>query len=281
MNSADPFFLNQLLIVIVVYEQKISETRAFASLDPIRKNATILIYDNSQAPQEFSKFSNLIYRHDEKNPGVSKAYNTAAQLADEKQKTWLLLADQDTLFPDSFLFTYQQALTEFPNEKLFAPILADRKGVISPFSFHHAKGKRLSSALKPGVHNLMTYRIVNSGIMVSVRLFEKAGGYDERFSLDYSDIVFTDRLLLIHSFFVLVNSLLKQNFSGSSEKNTVALLKRFNSFCSTVLLYKKTVAHQVPLLRVLLPRAIKLSLQTRNFQFLKILNTKHYEQDYF
>ena len=40
------------------------------------------------------------YISDPTNPGVSKAYNVGFELARQLNKKWLLLLDQDTVFPD-------------------------------------------------------------------------------------------------------------------------------------------------------------------------------------
>ena len=228
----------------------------------------LMIYDNSPFPSDV-KNKNIIYKHDPSNPGVSKAYNVACVFARKHNKKWLMLVDQDTQFPDSIFEKYQLAINGFPEIKIFVPFLIDHVGFVSPFTFHRGKGKRIGS-IEARAHELSKFRFANSGLLIALDAFEIATGYDEKFPLDYSDIVFEDRLSKIYTHFVIVDSLCNHRFSGSEKIDSSVLLSRFRSFCQAVILYKNTNFADVPLYWVLLPRAIKLFLQTGNIQFLKL-----------
>lgn len=265
MNT-EQSFLKQLLIVIVVFEKNPLDAIALQSLTSIEDEAMLMIYDNSPFPSDV-KNKNIIYKHDPSNPGVSKAYNVAGVFARKHNKKWLMLVDQDTQFPDSIFEKYQLALNVFPEIRIFVPFLMDDIGLVSPFTFHRGKGKRIGS-IQAEAHELSKFRFANSGLLISADAFELAGGYDEKFPLDYSDIVFEDRLAKVHTHFVLIDSLCRHRFSGSEKIGAPVLLKRFHQFCQAVILYKNTSFTDVPLYWVLLPRAIKLSLQKKNIMFI-------------
>lgn len=260
-----PSFLEELLIVIVIFEKNPLETSAFQSLNSIREKASLMIYDNSFLPSQV-EVENTIYLHDSSNPGVSKAYNIASTFAKSRDKKWLMLVDQDTQFPDCFFEKYQMAINAFPDIQIFVPLLTDYVGLVSPFTFRYGKGDRIKIP-DPGVYDLSKFRFMNSGLVVATEAFEAVDGYDERFPLDHSDIVFTDRLTQFYGYFIIVDVQCHHQFSGNDR---IPSIRRFNIFCQAALLYKKTVSMNVPLYWVLLPRAIKLSLQTRNFQFFKV-----------
>jgi GT2 family glycosyltransferase len=267
--NSEQIFLQDLLIVIVVFEKNPSDTEAFKSLNSIRKGAMLVLYDNSPFPHPCSEIENAIYYHDPSNSGVSKAYNVAGKLAKVNNKKWLLLADQDTVFPDLLLQKYLHAISYYTSLKVFGPSLFDHVGLVSPFSFNRGKGNRIEF-LKSGVYEIVKFRFANSGLLISLEAFEAAGGYDERFPLDYSDIVFADRLSKSYTEFVLVDEQCYHAFSGSEKNSDLRTIARFNTFCLAACLYKKLNPMKVPLYWVLLPRAIKLSLQTGNIQFLKL-----------
>jgi rhamnosyltransferase len=269
--NTEKSFLQDLAIVIVIFERNPLDSDAFRSLNLIRNGAMVILYDNSPISHEHKipKIENVIYHHDPSNPGVSKAYNVAANIARKINKRWLLLADQDTTFPNQFLEKYQHAVQKYSGVSVFCPRLLDSIGFVSPFLFTRGKGSR-AGVIEAETYELKKFRFANSGLLVSLDAFDEAGGYDERFPLDYSDIVFADRLATVHRYFVLVDVQCDHRFSGSEKESGRVLLKRFDSFCNAAFLYKEIAQGYVPLYSVLLPRAIKLSLQTRNLHFLKL-----------
>src|SRR5688572_4521243 len=189
-------FFSQVLFVIVLYRQRLANSLAFKGLGPLMKKypaaVSLFVYDNSEEPLSDLPVITR-YVHDPDNPGVSRAYNSTYLLAKEKGLRFLLLMDQDSIFPESIFESYSHAVEMHPDIEVFAPMAKDHKRNYSPFRFIHGRGVPLSR-VKPGTHTLNDIKIINSGALVSVDAFEKSGGYDERFQLDFSDVVFCDRL---------------------------------------------------------------------------------------
>ncbi len=267
--------LDDLVIVIVLFRQSLLECLAYQSLNKALGHAgqfpVILVYDNS--PESLSlkpKDQKLIYLHDSSNPGVSKAYNEGYKLARQLTKKWLLLVDQDTEFPSTIFSDYSNAIQSFPHIRVFSPSLFDSKGLVSPFRLTWGKGRRIRS-LNSGIYSLKKFNITNSGLMISADAFEKAGGYDERFLLDYSDISFCERVSKDYPNFGLIQSHCRHHFSATSgSKDLVTAIARFTSFCKAAILYKKISIRPVILIWIIIPRALKLSLQMKDLGFLKV-----------
>lgn len=178
--------------------------------------------------------------------------------------------DQDTEFPVTIFSGYFNAVQKYPHVNVFAPSLFDAIGLVSPFQLQWGKGRRIK-ALTMAIYSLEKFKIINSGMLVSLDAFEKAGGYDERFPLDYSDISFCDRVAKNDPAFVLMQSLCYHHFSATKKiSNLLADLDRFKSFCEATRLYKKTSIQTVILTWVILPRALKLSFQMKDIRFLRI-----------
>jgi rhamnosyltransferase len=262
-----------LLIVLVVYEMKINESPAFNSLCKAspQRPITFFIYDNSQYPQSIPTTNWAItYYHDQSNPGVSKAYNEGHKIAKSLNKKWLLLADQDTEFPVNIFSDYSNAIKNYSTVKVFAPSLFDSVGLVSPFQLLWGKGRRIKE-IKSGEYSFEKYKIINSGTLISAEAFENAGGYDERFPLDYSDVSFSDRLMVNDPSFVLITSRCKHNLSATKEEKDLSKeLARFKSFCNAVRLYKKISVRFVSISWIVLPRTLKLSFEMRSSEFLKM-----------
>jgi GT2 family glycosyltransferase len=266
-----------LLVVLVVYEMKINESTAFNSLckASLSRLITFFIYDNSKYPQSIS-IENWprIYCHDPSNPGVSKAYNEGYKMAKGLNRKWLLLADQDTDFSANVFSDYSNAINNYSDVRVFAPALSDLLTLVSPFQLVWGKGRRIRET-KPGRYSFEKYKIINSGTLISLEAFENAGGYDERFPLDYSDISFSDRLVVNDPNFVLITSWCKHNLSATNKKKDLSMnLARFKSFCHAVRLYKKISNRLAIVPWIVLPRALRLSFEMRNINFLKIAFTK-------
>ncbi len=262
-----------LLIVLVIYQMKIDDSPAFNSLikSSSQKTITLFIYDNSKFPQSIPTTSwAIIYHHDPTNPGVSKAYNEGFKMAKQLNKKWLLLVDQDTEFPTTIFSDYSNALRAYPQIPIFSPCLSDSKGLVSPFKLCWGKGIRMRAANKT-INSLEEFKIINSGMLISLDTFEKAGGYDEQFSLDYSDISFLDRVCKNDTNFVLIPSHCYHYLSATKKNLDLPTeLDRFKLFCESARLYKQISKGFVSYIVIIFPRALKLSFRMKNFDFLKI-----------
>ena len=108
-------------------------------------------------------------------------------------------------------------------------------------------------------------------MLISLDLFEKAGGYDERFALDYSDLSFLDRVFKNESYFALIPTQCSHDFSDTKDKpDLLTTLDRFKLFCKATCLYKEISIHSVILVWIIIPRAFKLAFKMKNLRFISI-----------
>ena len=263
---------DHLLIIIVLYKIKLTDSSAFKSLEKcFTKNTIIFIYDNSPQPQVIDHKLNkkIIYRHDSSNPGVSKAYNEGHRSARLNEKKWIMLWDQDSTCPENLPILFSKAITSNPNQEIFVPIMKDNLGIISPFEFRWGRGSRLKNA-SPGNWSFRDYKFINSGMLISTSLFEKCNGYDEQFPLDFSDLVFIKRIMNHYSNFILVGTTCRHRLS-SSTNSLHQTLSRFEIYVRSSRIYGKAYGN-VFLQRVqTLLRSLKLSMQFYEIRFLFIL----------
>ena len=93
-----------VLAVVVLYNVSLNDSQTLNSLkalDSLGINLKLLIYDNSPQQQNHES-TQWDYVHDSTNEGLTKAYNTAVELAKKNNCEWLLLLDQDTHLPVGF-----------------------------------------------------------------------------------------------------------------------------------------------------------------------------------
>lgn len=228
------------LVVIVLYKIPLCESPTYISLEKsisacfYPASINLLICDNSPIEQtninHDNKFFNIWYLHDLSNPGVSQPYNRAAELAGVQGKKWLLVLDQDTWLPEDTIRQYQQAVTDFPNFPIYAPQIYSGSLLFSPCLYRFKKGMNLSS-IKPGIHLMKNKNILNSGLLICLRAFYKAGGYDEAVQLYFSDFVFFDRLKTHFREFIVIDCHLNHQLSSVDYTNIETALDRFTKYC--------------------------------------------------
>jgi len=265
---------DELMVVLVIYKMEVNESSAFQSLtkalQSVNKKASIFIYDNSPIAHQHTQAENwkITYQSDTNNPGVSKAYNEGFEQAKLQTKKWLLLVDQDTVFPLNTFEQYQIAMEKF-NCPIIVPRLIDSTGIVSPLKFYFGGGQRLSRIRTKQLVSLKDFFFHNSGLLVSLDEFESAGKYDETFPLDFSDFSFVHRLRKRNDYFLVANVEAFHNLATNSPSNFTERFTRFSSYLKAGRFFKNKYQSGNPwIVWRLFLRAIKLAFQYRNFKFI-------------
>lgn len=268
-----PIEIESILVVVVIYRMPVASTTAWTSLLPNSnkmKRLDVLFYDNSPSPQHVpdQPYLNVHYIHDHRNLGVSTAYNSAAKLAKHLNKGWLLLLDQDTEWSQTALLMYLETAACHAEAKVFAPSVSDEMGLLSPFRFQWGSGRRLPDWKKELI-DFSYYSVVNSGLLISVRVFCEAGGYDESIPLDFSDIDFCHRLARAGINAQHIPCVLKTRHSSSVPQVAESAIQRFWLYCKGAAMFARRTRDLTILIRQHL-RSVHLSFRYRNFQFIFI-----------
>lgn len=258
----------KILCVIVLYKCKLENSKSYRSLLQ-DKDITIFAYDNSPTPQDVN-IKNVIYVHDSRNSGLGVAYNKAAQYAKCEHIEWLLLLDQDTFFPYNALLKYIKAIEENPSILLFAPKHKISNGkFLSPTPYYH-KTSKLQDNVPTGIVKLLPYAPINSGMLINVDLFWKAGGYDEAVWLDFSDIRFIEKVRTLIDAFYVIDTVCIQDFSVD-ETDVTKLKNRFRIFCQCAKACKRErFWDNVDYLYVTAKRCLSLVVKNKNLSFISI-----------
>lgn len=107
-----------MLAVVVIYGRPVTGIDAWPTLKAWLEEAppagfglrAVLFYDNSPTAQVPPDTAGCTYVHDPSNGGTAAGYAHAVQHAAERGCDWLLLLDQDTSLPGSFLAEAARAL---------------------------------------------------------------------------------------------------------------------------------------------------------------------------
>lgn len=198
--------------VIVIYKCELVECRTYKSLLRESDMADFMVYDNS--PSSYSRPARLpqgaIYLRDTSNGGLSVAYNVAAARARELGYKRLLLLDQDTEFAPG---TWDAYMEHADFDGITAPlILTNHEALCSPTDVSGWCTR--VHPVSAGDYSLYQLNVINSGMCVPLHLFERAGGYDLRVNLDFSDYQFQRRLRKVNDRLRLLPVVAHQDFSG-------------------------------------------------------------------
>jgi GT2 family glycosyltransferase len=268
-------FINSLSIIIVVYNQKIDECASFRSIISMKVsnfNLDIFIYDNSTLPQTMveNKSFTIKYYHDSKNSGVSKAYNQGAMHAMAKNKSWVLLLDQDTLLPANLLQEYEKVISTNSELMLFVPILKLKNGIIfSPCRYRFKRGFFVKE-INPGIHNLKSLSPVNSGMLINLNAFNTVGGYNNNVKLDFADFQFIERFKKKYPKFYILDTYCIQDFSNDNVTYKSQVI-RFQFYCEGARnIEKNSLIDWFSYGTFTLFRALKLCIKYKKIIFLNI-----------
>jgi len=262
---------DEILYVLVLYGCPLEQSKTFQTLIAPCGEKTIgnlYVYDNSPTLQE-TQHKVAAYIHDTNNGGLGKAYNEACKFATAHSYKWLLLLDQDTIFPEKALVSYKKAASESTEEMIVPRIKVVGGKYLSPIR-HVMKYARLQNTAPTGVATFKCCEPVNSGIMVSVKSFTKAGGYEEAVWLDLSDICFIQKYSKHYrSFFIMPEVTCLQTFSGL-EDNLDKIYKRYRIFLECARNYPKpTLSDTLDLLILSLRQTLSRTLKEHTTRYLK------------
>lgn len=263
--------MHNILIVVVLYKENLFSCATYKTLLLSPQGCGVYIYDNSPIPQhKCSDFSqNCIYISDPTNPGLSYAYNRAAEYASQNGYEWMLLADQDTIFTPDIIEKYITAINNNKDIKLFVPqFKTGQNKWLSPvrllynINLPHCK-------VKAGIYPLNRYSPINSGMMINIDAYMLVGGYNESVFLDYSDFQFIERFKEKFPCFVLLDTICRQNFSNEMQSKEQKY-NRYCLFCRSLKNFQsESLLAKLGIHIVVFKRCISLCM--RNFSFLPLL----------
>jgi len=267
--------------VVVLYNVRIEKSVTIISLNKslelIKETMDLVVYDNSlESDRESGSIFTygcfrIHYFHDTTNPGVSKAYNFAAKYGGELRKKWLLVLDQDTVFPIDSIEKYMMGIKENPGINLFAPVLKLASGIfVSPCRYFFKRGFPLKK-VSVGINSLQGISVLNSGMLINLDAFSFVGGYNERVKLDFCDFLFVERFKKKYSFCYILDVYCEHDFSDVG-RDVDALNERYGMYCRDARACgRESVLNWVQYMIVVFMRAGSLFVRTGKLGFYKTM----------
>ncbi|MFD3245894.1 glycosyltransferase [Rahnella aquatilis] len=274
-----------ILPIVVLYKKDLRDADSINSLLDSDVNgyiSEVFVYDNTPAGDlngasigGVYRDRNIIYLHDLNNSGVSAAYNSGMKKAKELDYKYVLLLDQDTIFPAGAIDFYFESIKGNPDINLHVPRLLTMKGEFcSPLRYAMHRGF-VTGELSSGIYSLDKYSPINSGMLLDVETAISVGGYNNKVYLDFSDFQFIERLKGKSKEFFLMPLTLKQDLSNEDE-NQDNLLKRYAIYCECARMCQRlNIYDDFIYFMMVLVRATKLTIRTKNMKFLFVFYKKY------
>lgn len=265
------YSFRDILFVVVLYDCKIKDSKTLVSLENSLKDdqfINLFIYDNSPVSQTLPigmGNTHIFYKSDIYNSGVSKAYNEGYSYAVIHGYKWIILLDQDTFITYELLEEYVNVINGNKSIQVVVPRLMNSENVVYSPSLQLFY-KSFLYKYKPGINKLKFASVLNSGMLLSLNLFAKTGGYNEKIYLDYSDMSFIRKLRKVEKVFYVMNTRVVHEIS-SNDTDYKKVLFRFRHYC----ICTKEFAHESSLLVVFwcYIRSLKLSLKFKTTSFVR------------
>lgn len=189
--------LPRLMAVVVVYQRPLATVRAWPFLQTLLSGSKetgfdlqqLLIYDNSPQPPAALEPSTprCMQVHDASNGGTAAAYTRACAVASDIGIDWLLLLDQDTALPETFLADAALALANSQGQAVaLVPWVVQGARVISP-SRVTARGGIVSLQPDGGPIDTTGLTAIASGSLLHVPTLASILPFPEGLWLDYVD----------------------------------------------------------------------------------------------
>lgn len=254
--------MEDILIVVVLYKRKVEELKNLKNLNDI----SILFYDNSPYSYRPKLKKQQLYISDEKNPGVSKAYNEAIKIAKKLNKKYLLLLDQDTEFTKENLDKYLELEKKYKSNYIYTSMIGNDKSIYSPAveKIFINKTTNRKGFIYSELIEIKNKAIINTGLMVPIEIIDKIGKFNEKIKLDFSDTYFIEKYKKNNSKLVLVDNFLNHSLSGDEGKDKEKELGRFIYYCTGGKEIRKSIKNKIRITVLVYSRAIRLTLKYKS-----------------
>lgn len=176
--------LVNIIVVIVTYNPNISQLKAcIASLLP--QSEKLIVVKNSDERLDDADFQSekIVQMQLDRNYGIAYAQNVGIRRAIELGADWMLLSDQDTVFPEQYASRFSAKIEDYDAETIYVPVFFNEtKKQIEPVSVTMSE-----SVCPDGISPVPLIHGISSGTIFHKGVFEKIGGMDEKLFIDYVD----------------------------------------------------------------------------------------------
>ena len=239
----------EIYILCVLYNDTIKNIRSLKNFEKIienNENIRLVISDNSTKNEIVNYNKNyklspgMKYIHNGGNIGLTAAYNIAIgkirrEINKSDQDFFVWFTDDDTWFSEEYLENAIQTVAH-ENINMISGIVHSNNKVLSP-----RLRRKYLPFIEKSVYKTGDYKdiyVINSGWMISNKLIEAVGDYNEKLFMDMVDYWMMD---MLHKNKLdeikIVAGEIRQDFSGYEIKNIDSVIKRSEIYIKDLKVY--------------------------------------------
>ena len=268
--------MKNFTILVCLYEKDIKSSDTLKSLlenHMVLKNSNINIWDNSVNVMISSqlcflneRFNNLTYTHTPENLTLSKIYNKIA-VNQTNKNGYLILLEDDSILPINFFQEIFSQTQKYNNINLFLPQINSGHKLISPardFVFKTSYFRKLEK----GVLNSAQVTAINSGMVISNRVFIDGFSYDERLRFYGTDNYFMYNYSQKYSEIYVLEAVIHHDLSFKSTKRLERKIQIFKEIKrANRIIYSNSFIKKYIVIFSNFISAIKLGFKNRTLSF--------------
>lgn len=177
----------KIIAIIVSFRPNIELLKKTISSLQFQVN-NIIIVNNDTNDFQFVTSQNVLIINLNNNFGIAYAQNIGINKAIELNADYILLSDQDTIYPENYINQFLPYIRE-KNAQLYCPVFFDNvKNIYSPIMIE--KFKSVPFVTQP----TFVQHAIASGSIIDIKCLDKVGLMDENLFIDYVDFEFCWRL---------------------------------------------------------------------------------------
>lgn len=272
-----------LYILFVIYNKEIIKNKIF---DITSKDVNFIVFDNSNnifianRNKKFANENNYLYYSFGNNVGLSKAYNLIIKEV-LKDEDYLLILDDDTNLDDKYVNIVLNRIKE-SSSLVFSPINVNKSdnSIDSPKLFIDSRLlKSINVELNDKDKNF--YNSINNGTVISKKVFDIIGLYDENLFVYFTDAYFYSMLFInnIKTEIIDYKNICDFSIRSSDHKDLKKSLKAIkkDAYVFYSLIYKKMkrpMMSKIHYYLFFIKKSIECSKQTSFLYFFSYLFTR-------
>jgi GT2 family glycosyltransferase len=268
---------NKILIIIVLYEKKLSESESFQTLMQVdfpKNDYICVIWDNSNKSMlNIELQNNFEYFFNGKNESLSIVYNTISKKY-ENQYNYLVIFDDDSSIPTNFFKLLKKSIDDNKNIELFVPKIFNKKKLVSPGKINYVKGSLLQN-ISTGVQKTDNITVISSGICISNKYIKENNYklFDERLNLYGIDTLFMKNFRKKNRYFYVLDIIIEHDTSLRNEPSVTKLAKRYdNLLMSWLIVYSDSIFEKILIRCYVLYHIFKFSISHRSLVLIKLMS---------
>lgn len=217
-----------IIALVVIYNKNCKESLTIQSLEKNRRYIKhIWVYDNSDKDfknAEYCEKNDFKYLSQNKNVGLSKAYNYCINKINKNENKYIMILDDDTRLEEDY---FKEIETTKKEHDIIIPIVIANKKIISPAKVIH--NCRIKSIEKQSEINENNISAINSGMLVKSTIYERIK-YNEDLFLDYVDHDFMKRVREEKYKVHVMKCKIIQSFSREEETRIESAISRYKIY---------------------------------------------------